>query len=226
MLALRNKLNAALKKRLLYALLLLTSSPLLAQEASFKGDELYATVNSLKDFDFGFAYKRGLSNSWYLRFDVLNAAFSNKKLENISMTNLDGELLNVSQQRSSNYDLGIGIERRKEYNSRMEFLYGLSLLGGRLHQSTEASTPDDKVLTNIVQSSLSYGAGVNLGVLVKVADNLLVAGELLPKYLIHKDKTEYKASAALSDQIQKTSGSSFNFSLADIRLSLVYRFRR
>lgn len=227
MLVLRNKLNAALKKQLLYTLLFLTSSPLLAQQASLKGDELYATVNSLKDFDFGFAYKLGLSNSWYLRFDVLNASFSNKKLENISMTNPNGELLNVSRQRNSNYDLGIGIERRKEYNSRMEFLYGLSLLGGRTHQSTEASTSDSKVLTDIVQSSLSYGAGINLGVLVKVSDNLLVAGELLPKYLTHRDKTEYRASTiALSDQVQKSSGSSFNFSLADIRLSLVYRFRR
>ncbi len=226
MLVLRTNISAALKKLFLYLLLLPACCPLFAQQASFKGDELYATVNSLKDFDFGFAYKHGFNNDWYLRFDVLNASFSNKKLENISMTDPNGELLNVNQQRNSNYDLGVGIERRKEYNSRMEFLYGLSLLGGRTHQSTEATTPDDKVLTNITQSSWSYGAGVNLGVLVKVADHLLVAGELLPKYLVNKDKTEYKASAALSSQVQKVSGSSFNFSLADIRLSLVYRFRR
>lgn len=225
-LALRTNHNIALKKRFLYLLLLAAHGPLFAQQTSFKGDELYATVNSLKDFDFGFAYKHGLNNDWYLRFDVLNASFSNKKLENISMANPDGELLSVNKQRSSNYDLGIGIERRREYNSRMEFLYGLSLLGGRMHQSTEATTPDDKVLTNIKLSNLSYGAGINLGVLVKVADNLLVAGELLPKYLIHKEKTEYVASNAISNQIQETSGSSFNFSLADIRLSLVYRFRR
>lgn len=105
-------------------------------------------------------------------------------MENTSIEDPGGQLLNVNEQRDSNYDLGVGIERRKAYNSRMEFLYGLSLLGGRMHQSTEAITPDSKVLTDIRHNSWSYGAGVNLGVLVKVADHLLVAGEFLPKYLI------------------------------------------
>lgn len=197
-----------------------------SQQTTFKGDELYATVNSLKDFDFGFAYKLGLKNDWYLRFDVLNVAFSNKKLENTSTTDPTGKLLNVTKQRNSKYDLGVGIEKRSEYNSRLEFLYGLSLLGGRSHESTEATTPDDKVLTNIKLNVLSYGVGFNAGALLKVADNLFVAGELLPKYLIFKEKTEYAASAAVSNQVQKISGSEFRFSLADIRLSLVYRFRR
>jgi len=215
-----------LKKLFLYAFLLPAWGNAFAQQTSFKGNELYATVNSLKDFDFGFTYKHGLNNDWYLRFDVLNASFSNKKLENTSMEGPDGKLLNVSEQRNSNYDLGIGIERRKEYNSRVEFLYGLSLLGGRMHQSTEANTPDDKVSTHITLSNWSYGAGLNAGVLIKVAENLFVAGELLPKYLIRKEKTEYVASNSISDQVQEITGSEFLFSLTDIRLSLVYRFRR
>ncbi|MCD8539394.1 MAG: hypothetical protein LRY55_06225 [Leadbetterella sp.] len=215
-----------MKKQLLSLLLLLASGPSFAQQTSFKGNELYATVNSLKDFDFGLAYKAGLTNDWYLRFDVLNASFTNKKLENTSTTDPNGDLLNLNRQRNSNYDLGVGIERRTEYNTRMEFLYGLSLLGGLNQQSTEATTPDGKMLTDITQSSWSYGAGINLGALVKIADNLLVAGELLPKYLVHRDKTEYMASAAVAPQVQKTSGSTFGFSLSDIRLSLVYRFRR
>ncbi len=215
-----------MKKLLLYSFLLLTGGASLAQQTSFKGNELYATVNSLKDFDFGFTYKHGLNNDWYLRFDLLNASFSHKKLENISMEDPNGKLLNVNEQRNSAYDLGVGIERRKEYNSRMEFLYGLSLIGGRTHQSTEATTPDNKVITDITLSSWSYGAGGNLGVLVKVADNLFVAGEFLPKYMIQKEKTEYVASNGLSNQLQETSGSGFQFSLTDIRLSLVYRFRR
>lgn len=197
-----------------------------SQQTTFKGDELYATVNSLKDFDFGFAYKLGLNNDYYLRFDVLNAAFSNKKMENTSTTDPSGNLLSVNRQRDSNYDLGIGIEKRSEYNSRLEFLYGLSLLGGSLRQTTEATSPDDKVLTDIQFKSFSYGVGINAGALLKVADNLFVAGELLPQYRIFKQKTVYTTSAAISNQVQKISGSEFNFSLADIRLSLVYRFRR
>lgn len=215
-----------MKKLFLYSFLLLTGGVSFAQQTTFKGNELYATVNSLKDFDFGFTYKHGLTNDWYLRFDLLNASFSHKKLENISMEAPNGKLLNVNEQRNSAYDLGVGIERRQEYNARMEFLYGVSLIGGRTHQSTEATTPDNKVITDITLSSWSYGAGVNLGVLVKVADNLFVAGELLPKYLIQKEKTEYVASNGLSNQVQETSGSGFQFSLTDIRLSLVYRFRR
>ncbi len=187
---------------------------------------MYATVNSLKDFDFGFAYKHGLSNDWYLRFDVLNASFSNNKMENSTVEDPSGQVLNATEQRNSNYDLGVGIERRKEYNSRMEFLYGLSLLGGRYHQSTKAVALDDEVLTDIRLSNWSYGAGINLGVLVKVADNLLVGGELLPKYLRKNSKTEYVASNGISDQVQEISGDTFTFSLSDIRLSLVYRFRR
>lgn len=222
----RTNLIIPLKKLFLSLFLFPAWGVCLAQQTTFKGNELYATVNSLKDFDFSFAYKHGLNNDWYLRFDVLNASFSNKKLENTSMEGPGGKLLNVNKQRNADYGLGVGIERRNEFNSRMEFLYGLSLLGSRVHQSTEAVSADKKVVTDITLSSWSYGAGINLGVLVKVADNLLVAGELLPKYLIQKEKTEYVASAGLSEQVQKTSGSAFHFSLADVRLSLVYRFRR
>lgn len=206
--------------------MLLVCGKAFSQQTTFKGDELYATVNSLKDFDFGFAYKLGLKNDYYLRFDVLNASFSNKKMENTSTTDPSGNLLNVNRQRDSNYNLGLGIEKRSEYNSRLEFLYGLSLLAGSSNQSTQAASPDGKVLTDIQHKAFSYGLGINAGALVKVASNLFVAGELLPQYRIFSQKTIYDASTAVSNQVQKISGSEFNFSLADIRLSLVYRFHR
>ena len=161
-----------------------------------------------------------------MRFDVLNASSSNKKLENTSYIDDEGELIDLTHQKNSNYGLGIGIEKRNEFNAHVEFLYGLSLIGRRTHQGTEGINADNETLSHIKQNAWSYGLGLNLGVLIKVANNLYVAGELMPQYLINKDKLEYYSDLSADTRVQKSSGNSFNFDLKDIRLSLVYRFRR
>lgn len=213
-----------MKKILLHFTLLFSFVPAISQ--TYQGDELYATVNSLRDLDFGFAYKYSMKEDVFLRLDLLSASFSNKKHENFNMVSPSGTLLNVTEQKDSNYQLGIGIEKRKPFNSSVSFLYGISLIGGRSGQITEAFTANDKVLTNIKYGSWSYGGGANLGVLVKLADQFLLGGELLPKYLISQEKMEYIASAAISNQVQKTTTQSFGLSMHDVRLSLVYRLSR
>lgn len=216
-----------LKKYLLFGISSIVSLSAFSQTSGFKGDELYATVNSLRDFDFGFAYKRNLSGNWYLRFDVLNASFSNKTQENATIVvDPEGETIDVTKIKNANYGLGIGIERRTDFNTHIEFLYGLSLLGSYLDNMTEGSSPDHLSLTNISQTSWSYGAGLNVGVLIKLAQNLYVSGELLPKYMIIKENTTYLTQPSNTSRTQDSSGSSFNFDFKDIRLSLVYRFRR
>lgn len=213
-----------MKKILLQLSLVLGFVPAMSQ--TYQGDELYATVNSLRDLDFGFAYKYSIKEDLFLRLDLLNASFSTKKHENFNMVSPSGNLLNVSEQKDSNYQLGIGIEKRKNFNRSVDFLYGVSLIGGRTGQITEALTANDKVHTNIKYGSWSYGGGIHLGVLVKLADQLLIGGEVLPKYLIAKEKQEYIASTSVSSQVQKTTTQSFGLSTNDVRLSLVYRLRR
>lgn len=224
MLNLHDKSAASLKKLLLHFTLLFGFVPAMAQ--TYQGDEIYATVNSLRDLDFGFAYKYSLKEDLFLRLDLLNASVSSKKHENYNMVSPSGNLLNVTEQKDSNYQLGVGIEKRKPFNKTVSFLYGVSAIGGRTGQITEAITADDKVLTNIKYGSWSYGGGVHLGVLIKLADHFLVGGELLPKYLISQEKMEYIASSSISNQVQKTTTQSFGLSMNDVRLSLVYRLSR
>lgn len=216
-----------LKRHILFFISSVVSLSAFSQTSGFKGDELYATVNSLRDFDFGFAYKRNINNNWYLRFDVLNASFSNRTQENATVAvDPDGGTLDITKLKNANYGLGIGIEKRADFNTHIEFLYGVSLLGSYLNNITEGSSPDNNSLTNISHTNWSYGAGINLGVLIKVAQNLYVSGELLPKYMINKESTSYLAQPSNTSRTQKATESGFNFDFKDIRLSLVYRFRR
>lgn len=218
-----------MKKRILLSLLLINVlNVTFAQQGrnSFKGDELYATINSIKDFDFGFAYKLGLTNNWYARLDVLNASFNNKTLENHTIAGTSLGLLDISEQKTSNYGAGIGIERRSELNAHLEFLYGLSFVGKYNSQSTKGINADTVTTTLVSQNSWSYGGGINLGVLVKVAPNLLIAGELFPQYLFTKENIEYTSQPSNTTRKQTTNGSGLDFDLKNIRLSLVYRFRR
>lgn len=210
----------------LVTILIVFHDKLNAQISSYKGDEFYATVNSLRDFDFGLAYKLGLNNSYYLRFDVLNASFNNKKLENATVVDATGNLMDISNQKQSNYGLGFGIERRIEYNTNVELLYGFSLLGGYNYQGSEGLDTNNVVTTHVKHTIFNYGAGINLGVIIKVANNLYVAGELLPQYLISKEKSQYISEISKSSREQTSTSNGFNFGLKDIRLSLVYRFRR
>lgn len=142
------------------------------------------------------------------------------------MIDPNGTLLNVSEQVQSNYDLGIGIEKRKDFNEHMQFLYGVSAIAGRSGQTTEAITADDKVLTEIINTTWRYGAGLNLGILVRIVENLHLGAELIPKYMISTEKTEYIASAVISNQVQKAKQQDFYLSMNDVRFSLVYRFKR
>ncbi|MFS0490185.1 hypothetical protein [Leadbetterella byssophila] len=215
-----------MKNTLLQLSILLCTLSAWAQNSTYRGDEFYATVQSLRDLDFGFAYKYGFNNSTYLRFDLLNASYSKRKLENFSMIDPNGTLLNVSEQVQSNYDLGIGIEKRKDFNEHMQFLYGVSAIAGRSGQTTEAITADDKVLTEIINTTWRYGAGLNLGILVRIVENLHLGAELIPKYMISTEKTEYIASAVISNQVQKAKQQDFYLSMNDVRFSLVYRFKR
>ena len=219
----------ALKKRILLSLILLNIfNSGFAQERknSFKGDELYATVNSLRDFDFGFAYKMGLTNNWYLRFDVLNASFNNKTTHNHSIVGPDNILVDITEQKNANYGAGIGIEKRSEFNAHIEFLYGISFVGKYNEQNTKGISADTIMTTLVSQNGWSYGGGVNLGVITKVAKNLHVAGELFPQYLFTKEHVEYTSQPSNTTRKQTGSGSGLDFDLKNIRLSLVYRFRR
>ena len=106
----RDSNTIALKQRILLSLILINIFTAgFSQETrnSYKGDELYLTVNSLKDFDFGFAYKMGLTNNWYVRFDVLNASFNNKKLENHTVAGITADLIDITEQKNANYGAGI-----------------------------------------------------------------------------------------------------------------------
>lgn len=129
------------------------------KEFSYKGDELYATINSLKDFDFGFAYKVGLNNNWFLRFDVINASFDSKDTESsLMVADEEVELTSISNQNSSNFDWGIGIEKRSDFNARLEFLYGVSALGGYNSQTVEGMDPhDETIVTQVKSKTWTYG---------------------------------------------------------------------
>ena len=217
-----------MKNRILLILLLLsTFTHSYSQEARnvFKGDELYATINSIKDFDFGFAYKKDLTSNWYLRLDLLNASFHNKTLENHAVAGLSNGLLDITDQKNSNYGVSVGIEKRKEYNAHIEFLYGISLVGKHNNQRTKGIS-SDTVTTQISQDAWSYGAGINLGVIIKVAKHLHIAGELFPQYLLTKEAVEYSSQPSYTARKQTSSGSGLDFDLKNIRISAVYRFRR
>ena len=219
-----------MKQRIILSLILINIfGSVFSQERknSYKGDELYATVNSIKDFDFGFAYKMGLTNNWYLRLDLLNASFNNKTLKNHAVAGVTNDLVDITEQKNANYGAGIGIERRSEFNTHIEFLYGLSFVGKHNNQSTKGISADTTAFTTeILQEGWSYGGGINLGVIVKVAKNLHVAGELFPQYLFTKESTEYISQPSNTARKQTSNGSGLDFDLKNIRLSLVYRFRR
>lgn len=215
-----------MKKILLLLLIVSYTYSSKAQSYGYKGDEIYTTINSLKDFDFGFAYKLGLSEKLYLRFDVINAKYSSSTSDNTILNFEAGPSLDITKNKNKDFAVGIGIENRVDYNSRLEFLFGISALGGYKTQVAEYFDADLETTTLLNSKNTNYGAGLNLGVIMHLSNNFYLAGELLPKYLISNQKTQYLNFPGHSERDVTTKGQEFDFSLKDIRLSLVYRFRK
>jgi hypothetical protein len=189
------------------------------QDSTLHKDELYLKVNSLLTGDFGFQYKHRVGQNHFLRFSSLTSSTN-------SVTNDPGVPSSFKTKTTYfNSGLNIGLEKRKQYNSKLTFFYGVDFIGQFDSQTQRTDNPSiSQRQQKVYDFGLSFGLGLGLGFLYNIKDNIHLGFALTPNVLVKYSEDEnYNNNPAVK---VKRLVSRQELNTNNLSLSIVYFMRK
>ncbi len=205
-----------IKKCFLTCALVALTFQLFAQQDSTlnKKRELYLSTSGLGDRSLEFQYKMGISNNWFIRFNLLDIFYSSHR----HVPTQSG--VSHIQFRHYSIDFSAGVEKRSIVNEKLTAFYGLSAIS---YNSLNASNIDDPTLSERQRGSESYdinpGLGFHAGFLYSLTENFYLSAELSPEFIFWDLNTRDDRNADYY-----TRNSRFKLSTQDILVSVVYQW--
>ncbi len=182
-------------------------------------NELYLKVNSLLTGDFGFQYKHRVGDNYFLRISSLTSS---------RVAQFDEPVYPQYYSTKNTYfnsGLNIGLEKRKQYNSKISFFYGIDLIGQFDQKTSRTDNPTLPMDQQKVQNfGVSLGVGLGLGFLYKIKDNVHLGFEMTPNILVrYSEEVRYYDGTPVE---VKSLTTRHNFNTNNLSLSIVYFLRK
>lgn len=203
-------------------LFLFLSQNIFGQDSASKCNEIYLIVSSFSNLNLGLQYKKQITNNLYFRLGVANVSINNYKNPANTAVEYNNFIIDEPETKSGTYNLNIGIEKRINFNQKVSFFYGSSFIGG--YNSYEFTGRERNTQKKIAVSEKiqSYGLGIHLGGIIKLAKSLYISAELTPTYSLGKrTKKVYDSDNVFIDD--KTPTKSFNLSTQQVAIAIMYR---
>lgn len=203
-------------------LIILFVSTILLSTSAYSQDSLkkrikeyYVSLAGINPVNLQIKYKKQIGKKTFFRIGLVNLSISDNTTNPSSTTQF--------KSNTSSYSAGLelGIEFRQSLSKRFDFFHGPNIgasYSNSVYTLLDPSVPGDKQkdITTLYRGSVIYA----FGILFKVSDNFLVAGEINPS--INVSESHFKDGLnPQANSINISNGFSFgnNFGI----ISLVFR---
>lgn len=177
--------------------------------------EYYVSLAGINPVNMQLKFKKQIGKKTFFKIGLVNLSLTETNTNPVNTTTFKSSTLSYSG------GLELGMEFRQSLSKRFDFFHGPNI-GGSYNYSEykllDPSVPGDKQrdITTVYRGSVIYA----FGVLFKVTDNFLVAGEINPT--IYVSESHYKDGLnPQNNSLNTNNGFSFGTSLGIV--SLVFR---